>query len=77
MRYILPQTDIIFYYYRAIPFFKKLLEADHESIVVGARQALFLIYELGCLEKFEGDTSASEEMNAETEVKVTFISLTL
>lgn len=53
----------------AIPFFKKLLEADHESTVVGARQALSLIYELGCLEKFEGDTSASEEMNAKTEVK--------
>ncbi|PWA83219.1 armadillo-type fold protein [Artemisia annua] len=53
----------------AIPFFKKLIEAEHEPTVVGARQALSLIYELGCLEKFEGDTSAPEEMNAETEVK--------
>nr|GEV27846.1 hypothetical protein [Tanacetum cinerariifolium] len=53
----------------AIPFFKSLLEADHESNVVGARQALSLISELGCLEKFEGDTSALEEMKAETEVK--------
>nr|GEY13455.1 armadillo-type fold protein [Tanacetum cinerariifolium] len=35
-----------------IPFFKSLLEADHESTV-----------------KFEGDTSAPEEMKAETEVK--------
>lgn len=52
----------------AIPFFKNLLEADLEPTVVGARQALSLIFELGCLEKFEGNTS-SEEMNAKTEVK--------
>nr|GEY01373.1 hypothetical protein [Tanacetum cinerariifolium] len=32
-------------------------------------QALSLISELGCLEKFEGDTSALEEMKDETEVK--------
>nr|GEW85655.1 hypothetical protein [Tanacetum cinerariifolium] len=42
---------------------------DHESTVVGARQALSLISELGCLEKFKADTSAPEEMKAETEVK--------
>nr|GFA08005.1 hypothetical protein [Tanacetum cinerariifolium] len=53
----------------AIPFFKNLLEADHESTVAGARQALSLIFELGCLEKFKGNTSSPEEMNAETEVK--------
>nr|GEW03033.1 hypothetical protein [Tanacetum cinerariifolium] len=53
----------------AIPFFKRLLEADHESTVIGARQALSLISELGCLEKFKGDTSAPEEMKAKTEVK--------
>nr|GEY98564.1 hypothetical protein [Tanacetum cinerariifolium] len=53
----------------ATPFFKSLLEADHESTVIGARQALSLISELGCHEKFEGDISAPEEMKAETEVK--------
>ncbi|XP_021970116.1 uncharacterized protein LOC110865202 isoform X2 [Helianthus annuus] len=47
----------------AIPFFKNLLEADHESTLIGAKQALALILELGCHEKFEGDTSATEEIN--------------
>lgn len=47
----------------AIPFFKKLLESDNESTVKGATQALALIFEQGCLEKFEGDTSAMEEIN--------------
>ncbi|KVH95710.1 Armadillo-type fold [Cynara cardunculus var. scolymus] len=47
----------------AVPFFKNLLESDHESILIGARQALALILELGCLEKFEGDASAMEEMD--------------
>lgn len=49
----------------AIPFFKNLLESDNESTVKGARQALALIFELGCLEKFEGDTSAMEEIDVE------------
>ncbi|CAH1414800.1 unnamed protein product [Lactuca virosa] len=49
----------------AIPFFKKLLESDNESTVKGATQALALIFEQGCLEKFEGDTSAMEEINVE------------
>ncbi|KAL8254227.1 hypothetical protein R6Q59_032448 [Mikania micrantha] len=47
----------------AIPFFKNLLELDHEPTLIGARQALALILELGCLEKFEGDTSTTEEIN--------------
>lgn len=58
--------------YRAIPFFKKLLESDNESTVKGATQALALIFEQGCLEKFEGDTSAMEEINVEKIVEVKF-----
>lgn len=57
----------------AVPFFKNLLEADHESTVIGATQALALILELGCLEKFEGDTSAVEEMDVEKILKDGFV----
>ncbi|KAL8208190.1 hypothetical protein R6Q57_007602 [Mikania cordata] len=53
----------------AIPFFKNLLELDHEPILIGARQALALILELGCLEKFEGDTSTTEEINVKNILK--------
>ncbi|KAJ0780004.1 putative armadillo-like helical protein [Helianthus annuus] len=53
----------------AIPFFKNLLEVDHESTLVGAKQALALILELGCHEKFEGDTSATEEINVKNILK--------
>ncbi|KAK9076250.1 hypothetical protein SSX86_004583 [Deinandra increscens subsp. villosa] len=54
----------------AIPFFKNLLEQDHEPTLIGARQALGLILELGCLEKFEGDTSTTEETNVKDILKV-------
>ncbi|XP_024994614.1 uncharacterized protein LOC112527974 isoform X2 [Cynara cardunculus var. scolymus] len=57
----------------AVPFFKNLLESDHESILIGARQALALILELGCLEKFEGDASAMEEMDVEEVSKDGFV----
>nr|XP_043607877.1 uncharacterized protein LOC122579719 [Erigeron canadensis] len=53
----------------AIPFFEKLLAADHESTLIGARQALALIHELGSLEKFEADNPEKEEMNAEKTLK--------
>ncbi|XP_076892675.1 uncharacterized protein LOC143544452 [Bidens hawaiensis] len=62
----------------AIPFFKNLLVVDHESTLIGAKQALALILELGCLEKFEGDTSAAEEFDAKSilkEVRVPEISV--
>lgn len=57
----------------AVPFFKNLLEADHESTLIGAKQALSLILELGCLEKFEGDTSAMEEIDVEKVSKDGFV----
>ncbi|KAI3728477.1 hypothetical protein L6452_17114 [Arctium lappa] len=57
----------------AVPFFKNLLELDHESTLIGARQALALIVELGCLEKFEGDTSATEEIDVEKVSKDGFV----
>ncbi|XP_076885597.1 uncharacterized protein LOC143535138 [Bidens hawaiensis] len=50
-----------------IPFFNNLLEVDRESTITGAKQALGLVFELGCLEKFEGDnTSAAEEFDAKS-----------
>ncbi|XP_076889259.1 uncharacterized protein LOC143539963 [Bidens hawaiensis] len=53
----------------AIPFFKNLLEVKHESTLIGAKQALGLIFELGCLEKFEGDTSVAEEFDVKNILK--------
>ncbi|XP_071705013.1 uncharacterized protein [Rutidosis leptorrhynchoides] len=53
----------------AIPFFKSLLESEHESTLVGAKQALALIFKLGCLEKFKGDPTETEEINVEESSK--------
>lgn len=57
------------YWQGAIPFFLNLLEADDESVHVAAGEALALIFEVGCLEKFSGnskngtDSSPNDETN--------------
>lgn len=42
----------------AIPFFMDLLEVEDQSISMAALEALALICEVGCLEKFDSDSSA-------------------